>query len=281
MPVDYSVADRITELSFGSFSRRPSLGLGFPPRGSLSKKIVELIDGEIATLPDNEAHMLATASVEMWHRAIHSFLLSVAVTDRSPLWASVAGYYSSHFVMRAFAYSMGLLKSFKGRAAVQIVLIGDDLCCERLTENKYNKGEHEFCWMVVSEHPAIEPNTLFRTNSIRASKSDSFHRTTANYTDHINSFARLAFPEEESMKESVQRISRMRGDLGANPSIELNGYPDIINVQILAFQRIVAYRDFFDQKILDNRFWKAHRTPQWCRDTMLYQMEAPGLEIFV
>ncbi len=278
MPIDYSISDNIRKLSFGKFSARRSLGLGFPPHGSLSRIIRDLMNGTIKTSDHSDAHMLATASVEMWHRAIHSFLLSVAVTDRSRLWASVAGYYSSHYVMRAFAYSMGLFKSFIEGAAIQVVILDENLSCLKLEGEKYKKGEHSFYWMVVKEHPAIRPNALFRINPPKSEKSESFHRTTANYTDHVNDFTRLVFPDGASMRESVQRISRMRRNLDTNSSIELNGYPDVINVQILAFQRIIAYRDYFDQKVSDNRFWKAHRTPQWARDTMLYQVESTGLE---
>ncbi len=278
MPIDYTEADRVLELSFGKFSSRRSLGLGFPRRGSLSNMVSNLIGKQDATLQHRDAHLLASASVEMWHRAIHSFLLSVAVTDHSPLWASVAGYYSSHFIMRAFAHSMGLFKSFTRRAAVQVVRRNGSFYCDQL-ETGLNQGEHLFYWRVVSEHPAFEHNGLFRTNNIRSSKSESFHRTTANYTDHLNDFTSLAFPNEEDMKDSVQRISRIQVNLGTSPSIELDGFPDIINVQVLAYQRIIAYRDFFDQKLSANRFWQAHRTPNWCRDTMLYQVETQSLEV--
>src|SRR6516162_3242045 len=48
--------------------------------------------------------IFATAAVEMWLRGIHSFLISASLTEASPIWASVAGYYSSHYSVRAFAH---------------------------------------------------------------------------------------------------------------------------------------------------------------------------------
>jgi hypothetical protein len=55
-------------------------------------------------------------------------------------------------------------------------------------------------------------------------------------------------------------------------------YPDLQNVQILAFQRIVAFQDFLDESIPNNRFWKAHRRPSWCRDSMIYRLEEQNIE---
>ncbi len=277
MPIDYSIADDIIELSFGKFDKR-STKLKFPVPGSLSKNISALIEGQDQTLSHANVSMLATASVEMWHRAVHSFLWSVALTNSSPLWASVTGYYSSHFVMRALAYSMGIIKSFRKRKAVQITFSGGQCVCTILEDRYKKKGEHEFYWMVVKEYPAFSSNDLFRKNNITSSRSDSYHRTYANYTDHINSFVPLDLPEREHIKETVERISRIRVNSITNTAIELDAYPDVRNVQILAYQRIIAYRDFFDQKLSANRFWQAHRTPNWCRDTMLYQVETQGLE---
>lgn len=278
MPIDYTEADRICELTFGKF-RAATLGLGFSPHGLLSQKIVDLINGKIATLPHNEAHILATASVEMWHRSIHSFLWAIALTDRSPLWASITGYYASHFVMRAFAYSMGIFKSFCLHKAIQITLQSGHCVATVLEGKKYQKGEHSFYWMAVKDHPNLNSNPLFRDNYERDPKSDSAHRTYANYMDHINSFVPLDLLERDHIKETVERISRIRVNSITNTAIELGVYPDVKTVQILAYQRIIAYRDFFDQKLSDNRFWQAHRTPNWCRDTMLYQVETQSLEV--
>src|ERR1700689_2464917 len=50
------------------------------------------------------ARMFTTAAVNIWMRAVHNFLVSASLTNVSPIWASVAGYYSSHYSVRALAH---------------------------------------------------------------------------------------------------------------------------------------------------------------------------------
>ncbi len=275
MPIDYSSAERILELSFGKLDK-PSARMDFPKPGTLSKEFSALLGSTgaaTATLPHNKCQMLASASVEMWHRAIHSFLWSVALTETSPLWASVSGYYASHFVMRAFAYSMGIFKSFTKRVGIQ-VLIGKGQFV--LSEIETKDGEHPFYWKVIHRHPKFASNPLFRENSERDKNSDSSHRTFANYTDHVNSYTAIKFPQLWEVTENIEKISRIRLHSVDKPSRD--DYPDLQNVQILAFQRIVAFHDFLDERVPTNRFWRAHRRPNWCKDVMVFQVEDPGLE---
>src|SRR5882672_5891282 len=152
MPIDYSSADRVLELSFGKLNKN-SARMDFPEPGTLSNVFSALLDSSGAAavvLPHDQCQMLASASVEMWHRAIHSFLWSVALTEASPLWASVSGYYSSHFVMRAFAYALGIYKSFIKKKGIQIVLGQGQFI---LSEVETKDGEHPFYWKVVHSHP--------------------------------------------------------------------------------------------------------------------------------
>lgn len=107
MSFDYTSADRFLELIFSKLNKAP---LSFPEKASLSElmsKLLEQDGGAAPVIPHPRSFLFASASVEMWQRAVHSFLWSVALTDRSPIWASVSGYYASHFVMRAFAHSFG------------------------------------------------------------------------------------------------------------------------------------------------------------------------------
>ena len=55
------------------------------------------------TIPARQKELtyFAMAAVKMWLRAVHSFLISVSLTKASPIWSSVAGYYSSHYSIRA------------------------------------------------------------------------------------------------------------------------------------------------------------------------------------
>ncbi len=278
MAIDYIVAERIVELSFGKLDR-PSAKLTFPERGTLSQHLNALLESAgtaPATLPHQQGSLLASAGVEMWHRAIHSFLLSVALTKSSPLWASVSGYYSSHFVMRAFAHSMGIFKSFLRGKVIQISVENGQFICSPLNWSSKSRGEHSFYWKAVKNHPGFISNDLFRENGERDPGSDSSHRTYANYIDHINSFVSLRFPTSDDVAIDVEKISRIRLHSVTSPSRD--NYPDLQNVQILAFQRIIAFQEFLDERVSKNRFWKMHRRPVWCKDVMLFQVEEQGLE---
>ena len=46
-------------------------------------------------LNDQLIILLARASVEIWHRGLHSFLISAATTKSSPIWSSVCLLYTS------------------------------------------------------------------------------------------------------------------------------------------------------------------------------------------
>lgn len=276
MLIDYVTADRVVELTFGKLDK-PNSRLDFPERGSLSKRIHQLFDnkGDLTpTLPHPQSMLLASAAVEMWHRAMHSFLWSVALTESSPLWASVSGYYSSHFVMRAFAHSMGIFKSFSQKKVIQVLVENGQFVCTPLGWKESN--EHAFYWKAVKGHPTLLHNPLFRENNERDPRSDSIHRTFANYTDHLGLFPPLAFPSLGEVAENIEKISRIRRYSVTSPSRD--DYPDLQNVQILAFQRIVAFQDFLDDKVSKNRFWRAHRRPTWCKDLMRFQVEEQDLE---
>ena len=216
----------------------------------------------------------------MWHRAIHSFLWSVTLTERSPIWASNTGYYASHFVMRAFAHSMGIFKSFIKRAAVQIVVQHGHFVCTELSDRG---GEHAFYWKAVKGHPKLVSDPLFRENNERQDnrkedQSDALHRNFATYTDHVDSFIAPNVPPTEAVKERMEKISRIRRHSVSAPTPQRGKFPDIDKVQILAFQRIVAFHDFLDEKVPKNRFWRAHRRPSWCKDVISFQVEDQGLE---
>jgi hypothetical protein len=273
MAIDYSATDRIVELSFGKLDR-PSAKMDFPKPGTLSNHFIELLKTAGTTSPalsHQHCAMLASAGVEMWHRSIHSFLWSLALTDGSPLWSSVSGYYASHFAMRAFSHSMGIFKSFTQKKAIQVVNKNGGFVCSL---SRSDLGEHAFYWNAVKGK--ISGNPLFHDNNERDTKSESAHRTFANYTDHVGSFSPVQFPALETVAESVEKISRIRLGSVAPPSRD--DFPDLQNVQILAFQRIVAFQDFLDARVSNNRFWRTHRRPTWCNNVMAFQVENQGLE---
>jgi hypothetical protein len=279
MATDYGSTEKVLELTFAKWNASSVLN-SFPQQNALALKLEEIFarpGASNAVFAHTSCRLLASASVEMWHRALHSFLYSVALTENSPIWASVAGYYASHFVMRAFAHSFGFFKSFSARKIVQYTLTGNTFVCTVVDER--DSGEHKFYWKIVKDHPHFSTNPLFRYNSDRDPKSDCAHRNYANYSDHINSFKAVSPWLAARVEESVEKISRIRKHSVTGPSRE--GYPDLLNVQILAYQRIVTYREYMDDKLTNNKFWKLHRDPLWCRKPMRYELEDSAPEVLL
>lgn len=275
--IDYSSAESVLELAFGRIddgSTHPS----FPPPGSLFNCLNAIVRDSGASLLPKLRHsdipMVASASVEMWHRAIHSFLWSIALTSGSPLWASVSGYYASHYVMRAFAHSMGIFKSFKERKIIQLTLDRGSLVCTTYPPGR--AGEHQFYWDIMHNHPHFGLDPLFPRNLEKLTESECAHRNFANYADHLNSFTALNFGSVEEVAQVVEAISRIRKGSVSPPSRDY--FPDLQNVQILAFQRIVTFREFLDLRVLGNEYWKLHRDPEWCKDIMSFQLENTAIE---
>ena len=273
MQIDYSSVGNILERSFARLGASPNMG--FPRAATLSEEFKSLYGDAAPVLAHSKWRLLAAASVEMWHRAIHSFLCSVALSEMSPLWSSVVGYYASHYVMRAFAHSMGIFRSFQVKRGIQVHLAGNHFSV-RFFETK-NKGEHDFYWHVVKNHPDFIGNLLFRENNERAAYAESQHRSFANYTDCINSFATLKPRSIFDISMDIEKISGIRLDSVGRP--EVNNYPDLQTLQVLAFHRIVAFQTFLDDQVSNNGFWRTHREPIWCKDIMLFQTPESAIDL--
>jgi hypothetical protein len=254
MEIDYSSVDNVLDRSFARLGASPNMG--FPHAATLSEEFKSLICEVAPTLAHTKWRLLAAAGVEMWHRAIHSFLCSVALSEMSPLWSSVVGYYASHYVMRAFAHSMGIFKSFSAKQDIQVEFAGNHFSVR--FEKANNRGEHNFYWYVVKGHPKFIGDPLFRYNSERAAYAESQHRSFANYADCIDSFATLRPRSIVEISMDVEKISGIR--LGSVGRPEVDKYPDLLTLQVLAFHRIVAFQTFIDDRIENNPFWRTHRS---------------------
>src|SRR6266852_6828124 len=101
--IDASLRNQI-EMAFAPLNTAAAAN-AFPAPASLSDLLCRIH----ATGPNTRTHhrdvmeaakLFATASVNMWLRAVHSFLISASLTNVSPTWAAVAGYYSSHYSVR-------------------------------------------------------------------------------------------------------------------------------------------------------------------------------------
>lgn len=242
------------------------LSAGFlPSRCSVSTVLRKRIDSKSLSLLPNELPMFISGSIEMWQRALHSFLVSVALTDSSHIWASTTAYYASHYVMRSVCHLFGVfalaqrhelleLKPAKGRFQIGVLLKGF--------------REHQSYWttaaMLITDRP-----DLFHENDEEA------HRSFGNYQDHIDQLRNVTPWNERTMQDRIAALARMPADpiLPKDGEIE-DVYPNIVGAQALAMHRICFMRERLDVILgSKNKFWNANRAPGWCANIMKYQME--------
>ena len=249
----------------------------FPPPATLSRILNGIVDkatSDSAPISQIEITNFATAAVEMWHRAIHSFLISASLTKASPIWSSVSGYYSSHYSIRGFAHLLGYFQLNKKKRNIQLEINGTPYLCH--IKPKGGNEEHKFYWMKVHEHPFFITNSFFPENNEYNVISDSAHRNKANYFDHLNGFPPFQVLDEIYLKQRVSVISKIEIDDAPIPNSESDPYPDIENVQIMAYHRMVKFREFIDNILGgSNRFWNVHRKPSWCPNFLNFQLVKP------
>ena len=114
MPSEISLANHI-KIIFDLLIRGGRADILASP-GSLASRLNVIVDeaeSEEEPVTPREIRMFATAAVEMWLRGIHSFLISAASTRVSPVWASISGYYASHYTIRAFAHLLGYFQLYR------------------------------------------------------------------------------------------------------------------------------------------------------------------------
>lgn len=251
----------------------------FPARGTLRDKLVAIVDaaGDAQTIAVSIKPPLfglfATAAVEMWHRSVHSFLTSASLTTISPLWASVAGYYSSHYTVRAFAHLLGCFQLHTKRRIVRVAKESRQYLC---TIERKNGGdrEHSVYWKAVKGSPLFTNDPFFTKNEIGQARSDISHRALANYLDHVDQFATLRFLDEQTLKQRVRTISTM--ELSAAPIPDIARYPDTDSVQLVAYHRLVKFRKLLDDTLgSQNRFWTGNRVPGWTHEVVDFQVVEP------
>ncbi len=262
--------------AFAGLNRRSAMR-SFPRPTALADTLAELVpenrNGAVPIDP-NVAGLFATAAVDIWLRGIHSFLISTALTRASPVWSSVAGYYASHYSVRGIAHLLGFFNIYrkgprKG-AIAHFNIQANQLICDFTTKD-VGGGEHKFYWKAVHSNPHFENDPLFPLNHDFKVVSDASHRGRANYADHLQRLPAFQSLDEREIKDRVQRISDMDFDTPPIPSCD--NFPDLDSVQIVAYQRIIRFRQFVDEILgTDNRFWSVQRDPTWVRGTMNFQM---------
>lgn len=246
----------------------------FPPTASLAD-LLSRIHSAGPGAPSHHrdvmqaARMFTTASVNMWLRAVHSFLISASLTNVSPTWASVAGYYSSHYSIRAFAHLLGFFQSFNIKRIVRIELRSDGSYVCKFDRKRAGDREHTIYWKVVKRDPHFAADPFF-TDNASGEVSDASHRERANYADHLPQFPTFRPLNGADLKERIDRISDIEVSVAPIPS--LSRYPDLESVQIVAYHRLVRFRSLLDAVVVENRFWQVHREPAWARGFLDYQL---------
>lgn len=249
-----------------------SAASSFPAPGTLSEMLSKHVDPSSSTKTVAATRKIrtcfATAAVEMWHRAVHSFLISASLTEASPVWASVAGYYSSHYSIRAFAHLFGVFQLRKGRRIASLDGGGGYVVLEK---KHADDREHKFYWKFVSEQlddPFFYPNL--------EDQLDGGHRNKANYSDHICRYPVFQVLNAEFLRNRVEKIATIPFSSVPVPRADPDHFPDTANVQIVAYHRLVKFRRFLDEALSGgNRFWQVHRNPSWCPDTMNFSVVDP------
>jgi hypothetical protein len=215
------------------------------------------------------ARMFTTAAVNIWMRAVHSFLVSASLTNVSPIWASVAGYYSSHYSVRALAHLLGFFQLFDRKRIVRLELYGGRYVCHFEPKNAGDR-EHRVYWKIVKGDRHFLADPFFTENKSSDEESDVAHRDRANYADHLPQFPVFRPLDAAALEYRVNRISEL--EFASPPIPRASRYPDLESVQIIAYHRIVRFRDMVDAVIDDNRFWNVHRSPSWAINFIDFQL---------
>lgn len=254
----------------------------FPPPAKLSETLEGLIPprggASTRSVDSASAAYFATAAVEIWLRGVHSFLISASLTDVSPIWASVSGYYSSHYSVRGLAHLLGYFSLFHKGQIVQLQLGRRGPVCV-FTQNPGGRtgGEHQLYWRLVKSNPMFAADPLFTKNSQGSDASDVGHRNRANYIDHIYKYPVFHPLNQDKLKDRIELISKIVFD---DPPIpRLSEFPDVEYVQLIAYHRIIRFRKLLDEVLGGrNRFWNVHRNPSFAIEFMDFQLaEEEGL----
>lgn len=248
----------------------------FPAPGALSKFLNSHCgpsQAMVAAKP-GDLTLFATASVEMWLRAVHSFLISASLTEASPIWSSVAGYYSSHYSIRALAHLFGLFHLHKMKRLIQVARQGKGWVLQ-ISRKDAGDREHKLYWRYLHGHSELCGDPFFYANREDIPQSDSSHRNWANYADHINRFPAFRPLDEEYLARRIQKIAEI--EFSAVPIPNADRFPDLEAVQILAYHRIVKFRQLVDDTVgPTHRFWSVQRKPSWTPRTLTFEVVDPA-----
>ena len=257
-------------------------GGSFPPAATLSHSLKDFTPRRGATsrgIAPALAGRFGTAAVDIWLRSVHSFLVSASLTEVSPIWASVSGYYSSHYAVRGFAHLLGYFYFFNGQKIVRLEPGSRGYTCSFAPKptGTSSGGEHQLYWALVKQDSTFTDDPLFTYNKQGKDESDSGHRNYANYIDHLSKYPTFRPLDKDVIKDRIDRISKMVPE--DTPIPRLGKFPDVEYVQIVAYRRIVAFRQVLDEVLgQGNRLWTVNRNPPFAMEFMNFQLaETEGL----
>ena len=255
--------------------------VAFPSPSAFSKALEKSIPAKptsssVIYINRDTARMFTTAAVNVWLRGVHSFLISASLTNVSPIWASVAGYYSSHYSVRAIAHLLGYYQLFSRKRIVHLDFDGSRYCCSFIQKNSGDR-EHRVYWRIVKQDSHFT-NDPFFTDNTGVEVSDVGHRDRANYADHLSQFPVFRPLSADEVKYRIARISEI--EFIAPPIPAVSKYPDLESVQIVAYHRLVRFRDLVNAVIGgSNRLWNVYKDPMWARGFIDFQLtERASLE---
>lgn len=272
MKIEATLQDRVTRL-FAPLDHEPATNL--PATGALSTALAAFVPATSkAVITSNIGpsifKMFPTAAVNIWMRGVHSFLASTALTEISPIWASVAGYYSSHYSVRAIAHLLGCFQLFTIHRTVQLELDGNRFV-GTFSPKTGNDREHRLYWKVVKTDPHFAGDSFFTDNNPANERCDVRHRDKANYADHLPQFPTFHPLDRNTIIARINKISSI--EIVSAPIPNADDYPDVESVQVVAYHRLVRFRALLDAILGSrNRFWSVHRNPPWSREFMDFQL---------
>ncbi len=260
-----------------TFKHLERTGAGsFPAPLSLSSALEKIIPVQKGrgnqsysfNVPPATAGLFCTAAIEMWFKSLNSFLVSASLVEISPVWSSVAGYYSSHYSVRALAHLLGYFHLHNRRLVARLELNSGKYICSFETKGG-NDREHSAYWRFVKNSAAFAANPLFTLN-ISSEISDVSHRDRANYADHLGSTPQIRVLSIDVIRTRIEKISQI--EITEPPIPHRDKFPDLDAVHILAYHRIAIFREYLDEVLgPSHRYWGVQRDPPWARALVDYQ----------
>ena len=129
----------------------------------------------------------------------------------------------------------------------------------------------------MKEDPHFVAEPLFSLNNSDPTidASDAGHREKLNYSDHIGLTSVFRNLDEHALRERIDFISQI--EFSIPPIPKRSKAPDVESVQVIAYHRLVFFRQFLDEVLGGkNRFWTVHRSPAWVNGMTNFQLTEQG-----